>query len=529
MTPDDLTIARQLSAAEIGSVKVHQLDQLLFDDVDIFGSRAFKQSNVDRLLHRFDYEGCRRLDPLTWIPCEIKLSELQPLVSSLSSGDPKEIILPDDWNLHCFQGKHQIAAAREWLAPSNTWWIFNLYDAERLSDDCRRRLRECDSRSHTFTDGEIFRNIRHYQQRDEIDAAKEWLARWSPTKCGEFNRIYEPKGKSQDEFRCLGRRLDALLCFPALWTPWHMGTHLPSLKCPEELSDFLAEIRSAWQSFTCQNSQFLDPSTLAMLEGRCPRLSMADYQYIKNAFQDGSAFSMVNNPTLRSKMQHAVLGYRKIIPSLRTFLENTKYLKAMTDVVKKILPVNFKGTIRQAMFRYYVAPRNQQFYIQSLENKFVQKVGPKDFGFWSAYRQLFLFAMRHFCGMTDSQPLGFSQSSRARCLDRSELWQRLRLLISKIGFVIPGSKFNPGTNYLEFTAILSLLTRLRPPELFEYEENQMSEWSTKVASFLGSMTPRVATIPVPIQTCDRSEDWSLQSRCGMTDTESFFWIKNTYS
>lgn len=106
--------------------------------------------------------------------------------------------------------------------------------------------------------------------------------------------------------------------------------------------------------------------------------------------------------------------------------------------------------------------------------------------------------MRHFCGMTDSQPLGFSQSSRARCLDRSELWQRLRHLISKIGFVIPGSKFNPGTNYLEFTAILGLLTRLRPPELFEYEENQMSEWSTKVASFLGSVTPRVATIPVPI-------------------------------
>lgn len=233
MASDDLTIARQLSAAEIGSVKIHQLNQLLFDDIDIFGSRAFRQSNVDRILHRFDYEGCRRLDPLTWIPCEIKLSELQPLVSGLSSGDPKEIILPDDWNLHCFQGKHRIAAAREWLAPSDTWWIFNLYDAEKLSDDCRRRLRECDSRSHTFSDGEIFRNIRHYQQREEIDAAKEWLARWSPTKCGEFNRIYEPKGKSQDEFRCLGRRLDALLCFPALWTPWHMGTHLPSLKCPE--------------------------------------------------------------------------------------------------------------------------------------------------------------------------------------------------------------------------------------------------------------------------------------------------------
>lgn len=65
MASNDLTIARRLSAAEIGSVKIHQLNQLLFDDIGTFGSRGFIQSNVDSLLHLFDYEGCRRLDPLT--------------------------------------------------------------------------------------------------------------------------------------------------------------------------------------------------------------------------------------------------------------------------------------------------------------------------------------------------------------------------------------------------------------------------------------------------------------------------------
>lgn len=65
MTVNDLTIARQLSAAEIGPVKLQQLDRLVFDDIDVFGSRGFQKSNIDRLVHRFDYEGCRRLDPLT--------------------------------------------------------------------------------------------------------------------------------------------------------------------------------------------------------------------------------------------------------------------------------------------------------------------------------------------------------------------------------------------------------------------------------------------------------------------------------
>ncbi|KAJ5259684.1 hypothetical protein N7524_008746, partial [Penicillium chrysogenum] len=81
-----------------------------------------------------------------------------PLVPELSRGDLKEIILLDEWNLYCFQGKHRITATCEY----DTWCIFNLYNTEKLSDNYRRRLRECDSRSYTFSDREIFRSIRHY-------------------------------------------------------------------------------------------------------------------------------------------------------------------------------------------------------------------------------------------------------------------------------------------------------------------------------------------------------------------------------
>lgn len=72
MEPNDLTTARQLKAAYLGCIKLRQLDQLFFEDIDVFGSRALTQSDIDCLLHRFEHEGCRRLDPLTWIPCEIK-------------------------------------------------------------------------------------------------------------------------------------------------------------------------------------------------------------------------------------------------------------------------------------------------------------------------------------------------------------------------------------------------------------------------------------------------------------------------
>ena len=233
MSANGLKVSQQLQAALIGSVRIQSFHQLFFDDIDVLGSRALKQSRLDQLVHRFEHEGCRRLDPLTWIPCEVSLAELQPLLTTaLVVGDPKELVLPNSWRLHCFQGQHRIAAAQTWLAPGDLWWNFDLYDSQKLNGDCRRRLREHDACTQNFGDGEIFRNIRHYQQRGETEAAKEWLGRWSPTKCQEFNRIYVPKNNA-DEYRSLGERLDQILVFPALWITWYMGTHLPSLKCPE--------------------------------------------------------------------------------------------------------------------------------------------------------------------------------------------------------------------------------------------------------------------------------------------------------
>jgi hypothetical protein len=117
-----------------------------------------------------------------------------------------------------------------------------------------------------------------------------------------------------------------------------------------------------------------------------PRLSIADCRYICEMFQDGVAFPLVADSNSRSQLQQAALSYPGVIPSLRIFLENTKYLKAMTDVIKQVLPPRFKGTIRQAMFRSYVNPEDLQFKVQTSENDFKYQKWLKGYGFWSAYR-----------------------------------------------------------------------------------------------------------------------------------------------
>ncbi|KAB8256794.1 hypothetical protein BDV32DRAFT_152947 [Aspergillus pseudonomiae] len=542
----DLDIAHQVDNAILGSVKVRQLDQLLFEGLEVYGTKSLDQRNVRHLLHRFDKEGCRRMDPLTWIPAELSPSELQQLLAlnslqGLTRGDPKEIKLHQSWKLRCLQGKHRLTAANQWLDYGDLWWNFILYDSTKLTAESRRKLREADSSSREFGDGEIFRNVRYYQKRGDGEAAGEWLARWTPTKCRDFYQIYKEKpGQDDHGYNNLREGLDALLKFPALWHSWHMGTHLSSLNCPEELADYLYGILAAWNKLTCHEPGLLDPDTVDYLQGRCPSLSEQDRCHICDIFDQNLVFPRVTDPHIRLRLRRAILEFPGIIPSLKLFHEDTKYLKPIIYVVKKLLPSNYKGTIRQAMRRYYVPPPDQKFPAQISDDVF-QYVEHTDggFGFWSAYCQVFLFAMRHFYGLSDVRPLGHSRYSKPRQIpDHQELWISFKTLVRKIGFVLPGNIIQSSLpeRSPEFQAIHSLLTRLRPPALFEYEQSVLSEWSKRVADVLLQIARKNTYIaPRPSLTTDTKEAWSLDKRCGMTDMSSFFWdqkylfFRNIYS
>lgn len=301
----------------------------------------------------------------------------------------------------------------------------------------------------------------------------------------------------------------------------------------------MAQIYQAWQFLTCQSPEILDSTTVSLLEGRCPRLSLTDREHIHEVFRNGMVYPDITDPYLRAQLQNAALTYTRVIPTLRTFLENTKYLKAMTDVMKRILPPKFKGTIRESMFKYYVSPTDLQHEVQASENDFAKESGSKEYGFWAAYRQVFLFAMRHFFGLVNVQPLGLGFQKQK--FDSSELWRRFHLCAAKVGFVLPGSKSSKShpralaANSVELIAIHELITRLRPPELFAYNEAKLAEFSTHVSSLLGTMSARKIDTLLAVQTCDNVEDWNLEKRCGMPNAETFFadqkhlFLKNIYS
>ncbi|RJE24472.1 hypothetical protein PHISCL_03164 [Aspergillus sclerotialis] len=528
MATTDLDVAQTIQTALLGSVKVSQFDFLRFDSLNMCGVRSLSQANVRRLIHRFDQEGCRRLDPLTWIYAEISPNDLERIkaensVERFAVESPTSIVLPPDSIVHCFQGQHRLAAATEWLDPSDLWWVLYLYDSTKLTQAARRKLREGETSAQEFCDGDIFRSVRYYQKRGETEPAGEWLAKWSPTKCRDFKQIYEPKSDSHQQFR---DSLDSLLDFPPLWKPWQMGAHLLSLKIPEEFAANLNRMHAAWTHLTCNQPDLLDTETVEQFEGRCPSLSKADRSHVNDVFDQNIVFPSCSDIGTRSALRRAALEFTGIIPSLRLFFENIKYLRPLVYVVKRLLPPKFKGTIRQTMRRYYVRPGNNRFPIQVSENNIEEREHESDdYGFWSAYRQIFLFAMRHFYGLSDAHPLGHNRFLRPRQVaDSQELWMRFKALSRAIGFVLPGIRApnRPSQNNPEFAAIYNLLTRLRPPTQFEYDPTIFAQCSNQVVEVLMKVKQRKAQEQFPALTTDICGQWSLEKRCGMTDINSFF-------
>ncbi|GIC88723.1 uncharacterized protein Aud_005121 [Aspergillus udagawae] len=251
-----------------------------------------------------------------------------------------------------------------------------------------------------------------------------------------------------------------------------------------------------------------------------------DRSHINHVFDQNIVFTSCADIQLRSELKQAALEYTGIIPSLRLFLENVKYIRPLVYSIKRLLPPRFNRTIRQTMRRYYVRPQNNRFPVQMSDNHVEERPHPNDdYGFWSAYRQVFLFAMRHFYGLSDAHPLGHNRHSRSRQVpDSRSLWMQFRELTRRVGFVLPGSltPTRPSLYSPEFMAIYNLLTRLRPQALFEYDPSILTQCSTQVVRVLQKIRQRRVQRKSPALTINIQERWSLDRRCGMTDIRGFF-------
>ena len=119
------------------------------------------------------------------------------------------------------------------------------------------------------------------------------------------------------------------------------------------MATYLQHIRTTWGIIDNQNEAFhanLDAVTVQTLQGRCPSVS-EDYEFICQ--RQNLLFPRLEIAAERTNLMIRIRSIRHVIPSLHTFLEDTKYLELGAKVMKALLPLGCKMSIHEEFFQLH--------------------------------------------------------------------------------------------------------------------------------------------------------------------------------
>ncbi|KAK3167632.1 hypothetical protein OEA41_010759 [Lepraria neglecta] len=463
--------------------------------------------NVTRLTQIFELEGCHRLDLEHHVPAIIDDKVLQSnlRLSNITSLDlmqriPPKLKLPADFNLDCLHGKYRIAAAKSFLyLPDDKWWTVDLY-SDRLSQTLRRDIREDYANSRNFCDGDIFRQIRYCQLNHDDAGEGRWWARLSDSKRKDVKSLQRSK-----ELKPLALALDELL--PLL-----------NVKCPEELRHYVHHIRDYWLRVLDKNHELkplVDFGTIRLLQIRNPWASAVDNDVVKDLMRDHILFPLITDLNLRSRILKNILATDCIIPSLYTFIEDTKWLEPCAKAIRNLLPTNCRKSTYKSMFGSYQGANipDGVVLIQENEATGTQQPGSELDAIECGYRQLWLFAWRYFPELSAMLPRKNAGKVKPRPKASNErCWHRFAGLARSLGFESDNIdrllRQDP-----DAAMALEFIRQARPDYLYQMPNETRTAAALEICHILSSMEWQMNSTSGESRSRQCSEI-SPQLRCG---------------
>ncbi|KAI9893034.1 MAG: hypothetical protein M1814_000918 [Vezdaea aestivalis] len=367
--------------------------------------RPLSEENVEQLVYQFEDEGCHRYDPENFVPCCMTRDRWSKAVekASLDSvslkspklSDPPLLPLPERSWLVPLRGRHRIEAARRFFDDDDAWWILNVYCLDQSSRESTF-LREAWVNTQPYSDGEIMRRIRMYQNSKEVATEKKWWARLSRSKQRNLKQLQKsPK---------LWRLVDQLLGFPGLWEPVQLGAFHRLL--PLGCTDVRPSAPRILSELTTAGGDMLSGPHSSDLEGddggyRPPgsggrqNLSRADCAKIEHMMENMEIFPSEVDEARRRQLLTNIQGVSSMIPSMRSLMENTIYLEPCALAMELLTGPLDAETIKSCLYDSFSCPSEP-----IIERSRGTRLAWDDAGDRAkyrplAYQQLWLFAMRN--------------------------------------------------------------------------------------------------------------------------------------
>ena len=232
------------------------------------------------------------------------------------------------------------------------------------------------------------------------------------------------------------------------------------------------------------------------LQGRHPQQSRDDQEYVRTLITAGDAFCWLGQAD-RIETLRRIDQVGCIIPSLHTFLEDTKWLEPPAKILRRLLPAASRCSLRNGFKHFFVSSSTH--------------TGQ---AFTQAYRQLWLSALANFADLSSVKPRidrRTTQSSTAK--SETEVWCDLVRFCHQLGFLTPvaAKEGTDKTRAIAEAAIQSAAPWLLCSAASEGYEKMVTDLAAALRNVPAAPTPHEA---MPLLTTDTPESFKLSRRCG---------------
>ncbi|KAF2181292.1 hypothetical protein K469DRAFT_590091, partial [Zopfia rhizophila CBS 207.26] len=302
-------------------------------------------------------KGCFRLPPSNHIPAIITHDDLSYILRELGLSTeelltrdlPPKPLLCSEYRLECLQGCHRVAAAEEVLESSERWWTVDLY-SEDTGPELRTALIEEYSTPIKYSDSHIYTMICICRREGGVRgfaAEERWWSLLSPNKKKDLERFLK--------YQKLAAQFNDIHIIPGFWFGnWIGNLHeILAMRCDERVLHYFNHIYSTWLRILGGNVELMrliDKATVDALELRAPSASRDDLIFLQRHFDDGVLFASITNANQRMQIWRNLTSIYGLIPTLRSFFEDVKFIRPIAKAMKRLLAdysrgESFEGTI----------------------------------------------------------------------------------------------------------------------------------------------------------------------------------------
>ncbi|KAI9853592.1 MAG: hypothetical protein M1824_001085 [Vezdaea acicularis] len=486
--------------------------------------RSLSPAIVSRLRRVFELEGCLRLDSENYISAILDQVSLDAILSAShisaqdlllprDNGIPPLLDVPLSCKIQCLSGQHRIAAAKEILGENEeeSWWTVSLYVSE-LPIPTLLHIQEAFPNAQPYSDGEIFQKICFYRQTQLFKAESKWWARLSPAKMRDLKQLLRRSDYTAE--------LENLLHMPGFWRPLQFGAlhRVLPLRSDEEMLSYLRHITDTWKRILGPvPGSAVDVTTVSNLELLAPGRSNQDRRLVQQRMESFQLFPKVIDRSKRTMLMTNLSGLDCIVPSLRTFFDNTIYLEPCCLALRRLIGPMELPTIRQCLFASYRLPIKQNVEVYEARSLPITCFSTDLFRY-CGYKQLWLYAMRHLpelISSTCAQALPKKDRRKLKPLAKStdlNAWDKFARLAHRLGFMTRGSQEALLENADQLIA-RDFLIHAKPRSSHSVHQVNFEEGVRQITEVL-SYFPAKQTPPKEAPRWTSTQPLPLERRCG---------------